>query len=76
MPTLTSKGQWKAKVGDIFQHTQEKGLLCLLLEDTPDTPEPYTRVRFITGTPHMTKGFETLINLVPSHYFPLRSETK
>jgi hypothetical protein len=51
-------------------------LLCLLLEDTPDTPEPVTRVRFITGNKWMTKGFETRVNLTPSHYFPLRSETK
>ena len=76
MPNLTPKGQWKAQVGDIFQHTQQKELLVLLLEDTPDTPEPVTRVRFITGNKYMTKGFETRVNLVPSHYFPLRSETK
>ena len=76
MPTLTPKGQWRAKVGDIFQHTQQKELLCLLLEDTPDTPEPVTRVRFITGNQWMTKGFETRVNLVPSHYFPLITEKK
>ncbi len=74
MPILTYNGQWKAKVGDIFQHTQQKGLLCLLLEETPDTPEPVTRVRFITGNEYMTRGFETRVNLVPSHYFPLRME--
>ena len=76
MPTLTPKGQWKAQVGDIFQHTQQKELLCLLLEDTPDTPESTTYVRFITGNKHMTKGYETPVLLVASHYFPLRMEKK
>ena len=76
MPTLTPKGQWKAKVGDIFQHTRQKELLALVLEDTPDTPESTTKVRFITGNQYMTKGFETPVLLVASHYFPLRMETK
>ena len=76
MPILTYNGKWKAKVGDIFQHTQQKGLLCLLLEDTPDTPESVTKVRFITGNKHMTKGYETPVLLVASHYFPLITETK
>ena len=76
MPTLTHQGVWKAKVGDIFQHTRQKELLLLLLEDTPDTPESVTKVRFITGNEYMNKGFETRVNLVASHYFPLRLETK
>ena len=76
MPTLRKHGEWIAKVGDIFQHTRQKELLALVLEDTPDTPESTTKVRFITGNQYMTKGFETRVNLTPSHYFPLRSETK
>ncbi len=76
MPTLTPKGQWTAKVGDIFQHTQQKELLVLLLEDTPDTPEPVTKVVFITGNEYVEQGWETRINLVASHYFPLRMEKK
>ena len=76
MQQLTRDGQWKAMVGDIFQHTQQKELLVLLLEDTPEGNHMATKVRFITGNQYMTKGFETRVNLVPSHYFPLRSETK
>ena len=76
MPTLRKHGEWIAKVGDIFQHTQQKELLALVLEDTPDTPESTTKVRFITGNEYMTKGFETPVLLVASHYFPLKMETK
>ncbi len=71
MPTLTPKGQWKAKVGDIFQHTQQKELLCLLLEDTPDTPEATTKVQFITGNKFMSKGYKTPIYLTSPSYIPL-----
>ena len=73
---LTHDGQWKANVGDIFQHVQQKELLCLLLEDTPEGNHMATKVRFITSNQWMTKGFETRVNLVASHYSPLRLETK
>ena len=73
---LTHDGQWKANVGDIFQHVQQKELLCLILEDTPEGNHMATKVRFITGNQHMSKGFETRVNLTPSHYFPLRMEKK
>jgi len=76
MPNLRKHGEWIAKVGDIFYHTQQKELLVLVLEDTPDTPESVTKVRFITGNKHMTKGYETPVLLVASHYFPLITETK
>ena len=74
MPTLRKHGEWIAKVGDIFQHVQQKELLCLILEDTPKGNHMATKVRFITGNKYMTKGFETPVNLVASHYFPLRME--
>ena len=73
---LTHDGQWKGQVGDIFQHTQQKELLCLLLEDTPEGNHMATKVRFITSNQYMSKGFETRVNLVASHYFPLRLEKK
>ncbi len=76
MTTLKKNGEWIAKAGDIFRHTRQKELLCLVLEDTPDTPESATKVRFLTGNKYMSRGFEVPVLLVASHYFPLRMEKK
>ena len=68
--------EWKAKAGDLFQfvprkpHTQPL-LVCLVLEDTPDTPEATTKVQFITGNKFMNKGFITPVYLTSPSYIPL-----
>ena len=68
--------EWKAKAGDLFQfvhhNTRPQPLLvCLVLEDTPDTPEATTKVQFITGNKFMSKGYKTPIYLTSPSYIPL-----
>ncbi len=73
--------EWKAKAGDLFQFVPEAArdrcvdeepiLVCLVLEDTPDTPEATTKVQFITGNKFMNKGYKTPIYLTSPSYIPL-----
>lgn len=69
--------EWKAKAGDLFRFVpQRRGfkepiLVCLVLEDTPDTPEATTKVQFITGNKFMNKGYKTPIYLTSPSYIPL-----
>jgi hypothetical protein len=71
---LTHDGQWKGQIGDIFQHTQQKELLCLLLEDTPEGNHMATKVRFITGNQYVNSGHETRVNLNIAHYSSLEGQ--
>ena len=71
--------EWRAKAGDLFQFVPQGNgrtkvdpiLVCLVLEDTPDTPEATTKVQFITGNKFMNKGFITPVYLTSPSYIPL-----
>ena len=72
------KKEWKAKAGDLYRfvpqsdwEVKEPILICLVLEDTPDTPEATTKVQFITGNKFMNKGYKTPIYLTSPSYIPL-----
>ena len=74
--------EWRAKAGDLFQFVPQGNwrgkveliLVCLVLEDTPDTPEATTKVQFITGNKFMNKGYKTPIYLTSPSYIPLEEQ--
>ena len=76
----TYESEWKARTGDIFQfcpqtpRPTEPLLLCIVLEDTPDTPEATTKVQFITGNKFMTKGYKTPVHLTSPSYALLEKQ--